>query len=132
MRFSRRNRKLDEALDNAEQIMARWSFAIEAGGVLAIRPTGHALAAAELSDFLQRVSAACRNEMVDEVVFDLSEVEVIGPQWTLVLALLIDFARNVDARCRVVALQGQPAAAASLYRRNRELMGLIEFKSLAA
>jgi hypothetical protein len=77
----------------------------------------------KLIDQLQRerIDAGCR-----EVVFDLSRVEKIGPQWTVVLAHLISFAHSCPARCRVISLQRQPASVFELYHRNREVASLLE------
>ncbi|MFQ5424990.1 MAG: hypothetical protein ACE5F9_13565 [Phycisphaerae bacterium] len=119
-------------LARADQLLARWRFAASVHGRLWVQPVSRLLSAAELVTFLKRIQRADSSVRFREVVFDLSEVETIGPQWTLVLALLVDFARRVEARCKVVSLHGQPAAAAALYRRNRELMSLIDFSDRAA
>ncbi len=132
MRFTHTARKQRIILASAEQLLARWRFAASADGRLWVQPAGRRLSAADLVTFLQRIRRADSSVRFREVVFDLSEVESIGPQWTLVLALLMDFARRVEARCTIVSLHGQPAAAAALYHHNRELMSLIEFGDRAA
>jgi len=69
-------------------------------------------------------SRVCRG--VRELVFDLGRVESFGDQWTLVLAEFVRLARQTGIPCRVAALHGQPAAAAAMYRGNREVMALFE------
>lgn len=132
MRFLRRLLRQQDALATAERIMACWQFAVIDSESLWIRPTGSTLDAGELAEFVERVSASCREGRIAGCVFDLGGVDDLGPQWTVTLALLIKLARNLSVRCRVVGLRGRPAAAALLYRRNRELMDLVEFDARAA
>ena len=95
-------------------------------GVLQVRPLETTLTGVELAAILRSLNAAEVAQGLKEVVFDLRNVELIGPQWTVVLAMMIDFARRLAARCRLVSLKQQPAAAASVYRHSPELMRLID------
>ena len=100
-------------------------------GVLQVRPLESTLTGAELAAILRSLSSSDVADGLKEVVFDLRNVDLIGPQWTVVLAMMIDFARRLAAKCRLVSLKGQPAAAASLYRRNAELMRLISWERVS-
>jgi len=74
------------------------------------------------------LDAACKAlaaTRVQTVVFDFNGVKQIGPQWTVVWAMIIDFARGLRAECHVESLSGQPAATASLFRRSREMTSMI-------
>lgn len=107
--------------------------------VHALLPT---LTAEEISLVL---ASLARPEILDgltEITFELGCVESIPHNWTLLLAMLMNFARHVrrsesrpgrtGVRCRVVGLQAQPAAAAMLYRGNAELMNLLTGSRQAA
>ena len=98
-------------------------------GTLHVQPLAATLTTAELAEIIGCLSRASATEGLKEIVFDLRHVEVIGPQWTVVLAMLIDFARRLDAKCKLISLNEQPAAAASLYRRSAELMKLITWET---
>jgi anti-anti-sigma regulatory factor len=98
-------------------------------GTLHLQPLSATLTTAELAEIIRCLSRVSVTENLKEIVFDLRHVEVIGPQWTVVLAMLIDFARRLDAKCRLISLNEQPAAAASLYRRSAELMKLITWET---
>jgi hypothetical protein len=80
-------------------------------------------------DKLRRTDATVH---LKEIVFDLSHVEMLGPQWTVVLALLIAFARGAVARCRVVSLHGQPAGVLGLHRHNRDVAALVSDQATLA
>jgi anti-anti-sigma regulatory factor len=96
-----------------------------ADGRLWIRPLSPTLTAAELGGILQALKHSDLGSTFQQVVFDLSRVEMMGPQWTVILAMLMDFARQTAARCRIASLKEQPAAVVRLYRLSTELMRLI-------
>jgi len=103
----------------------RWGSVDSTTGLLRVQPKGPTLAPEELGGLLGEVRRRHTDLASQEVVFDLSRVEMIGPQWTLALAFLIDFARHIATRCRVVSLHGQPAAVMELYRCNRDVASLV-------
>lgn len=132
MFFQSKAQKRSAELNRAEQLLADWQFSIVSEGTLWIRPTGSRLCVDELASFLGRLRSAFAGDGLSEIVFDFGDLEFVGPNWTVAFALLMEFARSVQANCRVESLNGQPAAAASLYYRNRELMKLVKVGSRAA
>lgn len=114
-----------DVMDSAVRTLQRWRFAGSKDGLLWIRPAGPALEPGELAGFLQLLEDACARGCTHHIVFDFAELEFIGPQWTLVLAELLDFARKVPARCALVSVRGQPAAVTALYRKNRDVAALL-------
>ncbi len=125
-------KKRSAELKQAEQVLADWQFSIVAEATLRIQPNGARLCVEKLAALLGRLRPAVAGDGLNEIVFDLGEVDFVGPNWTVAFALLMEFARGVKANCRIESLNGQPAAAASLYYRNRELMDLVRAGSRAA
>ncbi len=125
MRWRRTDADLGAMTSAAEWEPECWRFKASTAGSLRIQPAGPTLSHEELAWLLDRLQRRHADAGVEEIVFDLSRVEAIGPQWTLVLALLIGFARSVKARCRVVSLHGQPANVVQLYRRNHDVALLL-------
>jgi|GEM_PF-1749563 len=107
-----------QILGRAEALLGRWRYSLTARGALCIEPVGPELAAEEIGGFLRLLLDVFATEPPTEVIFDLGQVEQLGPSWTLVLAMLIDFAQKIDAPCSIAGVHGQPAAAASLYNRS--------------
>ena len=110
--------ELNQILSNAEALLGRWHFSLTTRGALLIEPAGPDLAAEEIGGFLRLLLDVFAAEPPTEVIFDLGQVEQLGPSWTLVLAMLIDFAQKIDAPCSIAGVHGQPAAAASLYNQS--------------
>ena len=108
-----------------QELFSQCEFIISADGALLIRLHNGTLTSEHLADIIELLGSSEVCEGLEEVVFDFREVIEVGPQWTLPFAMLIEFARRVDARCRLVELMGQPAAAANLYRRNADLGRLL-------
>lgn len=94
-------------------------------GSLHIRPLAATLEFGELHNLLDCLCLSATFGDVREVVFDLSLVSNLGPNSTLIWAMLMSFARQARITCRLKGLSGGPAAVASMYRRNRELMALL-------
>lgn len=92
---------------------------------LRIKIEGETLTAANLRTILDAARAALAQVSAQTVVFDFSDVKQIGPQWTVVWAMIIHFGRELCVACRVDSLAGQPAATASLFRRSREVTSMI-------
>lgn len=101
------------------------SFCLIAGdGLLRIQAMDAELRSADLHALLTSVTCAGLDGW-SRIEIDFSCVRGIGAQWSLVWAMIMDFARKVRGNCRLIGLQGEPAAMASMYRCNRELMSLL-------
>ena len=123
--FFNRMTQNDATIRRLESTLAKTRFEIGDDGRLSLAPTAERLEMSHLDEMTALVRRACDDDTIREVVIDLSGVTDVGSQWTVMFAALIHLARRVSAKCRVTGLRGRAAAAASLYRRNRELMGLL-------
>lgn len=121
--------KTPATIDETCKILSVCQLVACDSGTLHVQPLAATLSTAELAEIIRCLSRASVTDGLQEIVFDLRHVKLIGPQWTIVLAMLIQFARCFAAKCRLVSLNEQPAAAASLYRRNSELMKLITWET---
>jgi S-adenosylmethionine:diacylglycerol 3-amino-3-carboxypropyl transferase len=121
---SKRNQGDKNVRDNSisEDLFA---FAATATGTLEVQARGSTLSPEVTSSLLAYLSRVNILSGFSEIVFDLRNVRAITPNWTLVLAMIMNFARYAGLRCRVVGLQAQPAAAVMMYRRNVELRALL-------
>lgn len=117
--------KMNRAAKNnaADSLLSAWEV-VAGPDRLTIRPTGSELSQQDLAILAARLEALGVSAR-EEIEFDLSGVERIGPQWTVVLATLVHISRRVAATCRLTGLHGQPAAAVELYRRSASLMRLV-------
>lgn len=116
-------------MGKVENLLNRFCFLALDSGSMGVQPTTSTLNPGDVADVLAGLLLNDVLSGLSEVVFDLSRVETIAPNWTLVLAMLIDFARKAGMPCRVIGMQAQPAAAAAMYRMNKELRGLISAKA---
>lgn len=98
--------------------------------VLRIKPEAEILTSDAMRTIIEDARRSGRTATAQVVIFDFSNVKQIGPQWTVVWAMIIDFARSLNATCRVESLTGQPAATAALFRRSRELTNMIDAATL--
>src|ERR1043166_2354161 len=107
---SKRNQGDKNVRDNSisEDLFA---FAATATGTLEVQARGSTLSPEVTSSLLAYLSRVNILSGFSEIVFDLRNVRAITPNWTLVLAMIMNFARYAGLRCRVVGLQAQPAAA---------------------
>lgn len=119
------SRQPERIIGDAEAILIRWSYSVTQQGALHIVPSGPGLDPEELGGFLRILTDVFSGEPPKSVVFDLRRVRFLGPNWTLVLAMFIDFAQKIDAPCHVAGVHGQPAAAAALYNRSDVLSQLL-------
>jgi hypothetical protein len=117
------NQKASESL--AGQVLDRWHLTVSAAGVLRIAPEGPSLAPDELASLIDRLACCENGHMLAEIVFDLGHVQRLGPRYTGVLALLIDFAQRCAASCRVESVRGQPAHVLRLYRYTPAVLSLL-------
>jgi len=124
--------ELSQILGRAEALLGRWRYSLTSRGALCIEPVGPELAAEEIGGFLRLLLDVFSAEPPTEVIFDLGQVEHLGPSWTLVLAMMIDFAQKIDAPCSIAGVHGQPAAAASLYNRSPMVAQLLTTDSRAS
>ncbi len=113
--FWRRTEQNRKAASSASECTTgRWSLACSTPGVVRIQPAGPTLTPGEMGELINELRCQHIDTSFREVLFDLSRVETIGPQWTVALAFLIGFARTIAARCRVISLNRQPAAVMEL------------------
>ena len=106
--------------------MTRWAIIVSSEGVLRLRPLGPSLTYEELQTAVERLVAAKTGASMREVVFDFGSIQTLEAPWTAVFALLIHFARRSSSRCRINGLSGQPARAATLLQRSKELRALMK------
>ena len=106
----------DAALVEANRLLERWRFAASASGLLWIQPAMPRLAPEELATFLVLLRRACDGGLPWVVLFDFSESEIVGAQWTAVESLLNEFAASLGARCRITSSTKRPVATILLYR----------------
>lgn len=125
MFFNSTDKTTEATPDSSDNLLNTCEFTVSTDGFLRIRPLGAVLTIDRLAKIIGRLCDSDGLMDWKDIVFDLGLVEVIGPRWTVLLAMIINFARSVTARCRLVSLNGQPAAAAALYRHNTELRELI-------
>ena len=109
----------------AERLLRRWRLTASVGGSLRIEAAGPTLSPLQLKELVQRLREASCSADLKEIVFDLSRVESIEPQWSIVLAMFILLDRCSACQCRLEGLHGQPALAVELYRRNRDVRSLL-------
>lgn len=112
--------EVQSALSETQYLLKRWRFAASAAGFLWIQPIGPKMSPEELAGFISLVKRGCREEFPHALLFDFTEIDVVGAQWTMVESLLLDFARSIGARCRVTSTHKRPASAVLLYRREGE------------
>lgn len=105
-------------------LLSRWEIAVTQDGLL-IRPIGPELTPQDLAPLTRRLTQCDSTGAAQRVRFDFSTVRHFGPQWTVVLAMLLDLSRRLNGAVSVSGLQGQPAAVMSLYRNNQSLRRLI-------
>jgi len=123
--FFNTKRQQNAIIARLESVLACATFSVNADGVMLLQPTVAVLDAKALATLSGLVRAACNDETIREVIIDMSCVTEVGPQFTVMFASLMNLARSVNAKCRIVGLRGKAAAAASLYRTSRELMWLL-------
>ena len=110
-------------VNDAARLLERWEFQASSDGMLRIRPRGPALEHDELIDLIRSLAASGACGRLRRIVFDLTRIERIGPQWTLALASQIHLARRVDTRC--VALREQPRRLMQLYGADPRVAALV-------
>lgn len=124
-----KTRRQNAIIARLESVLACANFSVSDDGVMAIQPTNAVLEGSTLQTIARMVRSACNDSTIREVVIDLANVSEVGPQWTIMFASLMELARTVNAKCRVVGLTGKTAAAASLYRNSLELNCLLGAKA---
>jgi len=117
-----------QRIHRALHLLERWRFAVASDGFLWIQPAGPTLCHEDVARFLRLLQDVYDPESTREIVFDFGQVELLGPQWTLVLAHLLEFAGRVRPRVSVVSAHGQPAEVARLYRRSDAVCSLVSSK----
>jgi len=127
--FFNTRRRQNAIIARLESVLAHATFSVNDDGVMHLQPNVAVLDGAALQTIAGLARAACDDETIREVNIDMSQVSDVGPQFTVMFASLMKLARSLNAKCRVVGLQGKAAAAASLYRTSRELMWLLTPKA---
>lgn len=99
-----------------------WSVT-ESGTRLVLRFLGPVLST---DDLTRALSVICSKPTVAaiETVLDFSEVKELIAPWTVHLAILLDLSRRRPIRVR--GLRGQPLRVAWFYRRNLEVLKLVD------
>ncbi|MCB9855041.1 MAG: hypothetical protein H6818_05080 [Phycisphaerales bacterium] len=119
------DRSLLRIVEDAERTLNRWKYAVAENGGLWIRPSGPRLNTKELGGFLRLLTDVFAEDPPTEIVFNMSAVKYLGPNWTLALALFIDFAQRLNVPCHIDGIHGQPAAVANLYNRSPQVRALV-------
>ena len=117
------DRKLLGIVADAERVLSRWQYAVAENGGLWIRPAGPRLNPKDLTGFLRLLTNVFEEDPPTEVVFNLNAVRYMGPNWTLVLALFVDFAQRLNIPCHIDGARGQPAADRKSTRLNSSHSG---------
>jgi hypothetical protein len=118
-------RESQQVAVDAERILRRWNFAVHADGRLKIEPPGPELSTGDLLDFVRFFSRQRPSQRWREFTLDLRRVQRFGDNWTLLVAILLEFVRRMAISGRIVGLHDQPGAVLRLYRRTPEVAELI-------
>lgn len=101
--------EIESALKETQYLLHRWEFSISSTDLLWIAPTKPQLSPEELAGMLQLLSKGCYGDLPKTIKLDLGGVKVVGEQWTLIEALIVDFARLIHAEVRIVGGGSSPA-----------------------
>jgi len=107
---------MESALAETQYMLKRWQLSASATGYIWIKPTVERLSPEELAGFLALLRRACESHQPRMIMFDFHEVQIVGHQWTTVESLLLDLARSMHARCRVVSSPQRPVSAFFVYQ----------------
>lgn len=113
---SKQDAGLESAGEETRYLLDRWQIVASVRGTLSVRPLGSALHPEELAALLALLSGVCDEDFPRIVLIELGNAKIIGHQWTILLALIADFANRIGARCRLIAGNDRPVSAACLYR----------------
>lgn len=123
-------RQTSRLSDAASRTLRHAVVSRDSKATLIVRPTTGVLTTAAAKELLSDLAATGLAKEATRVVFDLAAVTQLGPQWTVVVALLIDFARRIPAACEMVNLSGQPAAVVAMFA-GRTQVGAAEMSAAA-
>jgi hypothetical protein len=107
---------MEAAIGETRYLLDRWRFFVSDRGCIWIQPTGGALSPEELAGFFTLLHRSCDEAFPRVLLLDLSRIDVVGSQYSLLLALTKDFAGAIGAKCRVIAGADRPVSAACLYK----------------
>jgi len=125
MSLRSRHARESAELSRIDRLLQRWNFVASADGKLWVQPPGPELTAGDLDEFVAFLSERSLDHRLSELVLDLSRVQRFGRHWTLLLAKLLEFVGRIAARCRLVALNAQPASVLRLYRNTPQVAALL-------
>lgn len=107
-------RRFEATIKAAELLLANWRLIASSDGRLIVQPLGPCLTYSDVQVVWDRLREALAANLFTEVVIGFGLVECLTAPWTPVFALIVELARELTGRCRVVGLHGQPAAVAEL------------------
>lgn len=107
---------MDAIMGETMYLLKKWQISASAAGMLWVKPLGRKLSPEELAGFLALLAKTCETDMPRVILFDFNEVEIVGQQWTVVESLLLDCAKHLHSRCRIISAPRRPVSAFLLYR----------------
>ncbi len=99
----------------------RWQFEDSSMGVLRVLLGGPTLGVKDVDAMIVVLNERSMIDSSNEIVFDFAAIDMIGPHWTVVLAILVRFALARGIKCHMAALHGQPAAVVSMYHKSSRI-----------
>lgn len=103
--------EVESAIQETNYLLQRWEFSISSTGLLWIQPTRATLSPEELAGMLAILARGCTEDSPKVIKLDLSNVKIVGEQWTMVETLILDFAKTIKAQIRIAHGSGRPAAS---------------------
>ncbi|MFH1419356.1 MAG: hypothetical protein ABII12_13865 [Planctomycetota bacterium] len=104
------------AVGETRYLLKRWRFTASDRGAIWVQPIGSTLSPEELAGLFALLAQSGDPTFPKVMLLDLAGVKIVGNQYTLLLALIKDFARSIHAACRIISARGQPLSAACFYR----------------
>jgi hypothetical protein len=107
---------MNTATAETKYLLDRWQLAVSSRGVLHAKPIAPSLSPEELAGLFALLYGSCDPDFPKVLLLDLSEVVVVGGQWSTVASLIMGFAQKVDLRCRMISGSDRPISGACLFR----------------
>ncbi len=109
-------RDLLAAIEETQYLLKRWRLTVSDRGAVWVRPIDATLSPEALAGLFALLTQRGDPTFPKVMLLDLAGVEIVGDQYTLLLALIKDFARRIHASCRIISARGQPLSAACFFR----------------